>query len=102
MANGTQSTSLGTRSGGWADQGRRAMILRAGLLGLCLGLVIIGLLENVNRFGSPQAQRSDARIEARQTSQNSILGAAHPNKATRADQLAMPEATIATLHTSVH
>jgi hypothetical protein len=40
----------------------RPMLLRAGLLGLCIGLVVIGLMENVTRFGSPETLRSDARV----------------------------------------
>lgn len=40
----------------------RPMLFRAGLLGLCAGLVIIGLMENVTRFGSPNTLRSDARV----------------------------------------
>ncbi|MEO0382886.1 MAG: hypothetical protein AAF234_04965 [Pseudomonadota bacterium] len=40
----------------------RPMLFRAGLLGLCLGLVIVGLMENVARFGSPETLRSDARV----------------------------------------
>ena len=31
------------------------MFLRAGLLGLCLGVIVIGLLENRDRFSNPDA-----------------------------------------------
>ncbi len=40
----------------------RPMLLRAVLFGLCVGLVIVGLMENVTRFGSPETLRSEARL----------------------------------------
>lgn len=40
----------------------RPMLTRAALLGLCLGLVVVGLMENVTRFGSPETLRSQARL----------------------------------------
>lgn len=46
----------------------RPMLFRAGLLGLCVGLLIIGLMENLTRFGSPESLRSDARVAPSQVS----------------------------------
>lgn len=34
--------------------GLKAHLLRAGLLGLCLGLMVIGLIENADRFSTPE------------------------------------------------
>ncbi len=62
------STSLRTR---W--QGKMAaakpMMVRAGLAGMCLGIAIIGLLENTGRFSDPGAIYTDARLEAGQIGQ---------------------------------
>jgi hypothetical protein len=38
--------------------GLKAHLLRAGLLGLCAGLTIIGLMENANRFSTPETLRA--------------------------------------------
>ena len=41
----------------------KPMLIRAGLLGLCLGMVIIGLLHNFNRFKEPEELMPNARLE---------------------------------------
>jgi hypothetical protein len=60
----------------------RPMLLRAGLLGLCIGLVVIGLMENITRFGSPDTLRSDARLSP---TDPSVLGDTQPLREDRLD-----------------
>lgn len=47
----------------------KSKFVRAGLVGACLGVVIIGLLENADRFSDPQAIYHDARLEPTQVGQ---------------------------------
>jgi hypothetical protein len=61
------------------------MVLRAGLVGLCIGLVMIGLLENLSRFGSPETLRSQDRI----LSSQSPSAVEQPGRADREDRLSM-------------
>lgn len=62
------STSLRTR---WLGKmaAAKPMMVRAGLVGMCLGIAIIGLLENTSRFSDPGAIYTDARLEAGQVGQ---------------------------------
>ena len=59
MTNRAPDTSIRTRL-----SAAKPMLIRAGLLGLCLGMVIIGLLHNFNRFKDPEELMPNAQLEA--------------------------------------
>lgn len=62
----------------------KPMLIRAGLLGLCLGMVIIGLLHNFNRFQAPEELMPNAQLETMGLGQST----ATPDE--RADRLDVP------------
>ncbi|MFK7793340.1 MAG: hypothetical protein AB8B88_11810 [Devosiaceae bacterium] len=73
-------TSRRARLHDWLQRAK-PMLARAGLIGACFGIAIIGILENYNRFGDPEAIYRDARL------QPSEVGHATDQPASRSDRL---------------